>query len=278
MLKTATEAEITQYMDFAYELAMNPACSGYPAYFDGMKTREDFISKAWRSFREENREILLFIYEERVEGWIQIYTLPEDNYLQTEGFNIQNRTEIALAELIAYCREHYDGYELYFGFPADNQKAVAYLQKQGWPCPERSWNQILHLKDYQFRPESPNIRKINKNNFDDFRTIHSQYEAEMYWNCQRIYEAFDKWHIYLYYRDEKPRGAIFYFDEEIFGLTFDGDVFDKEIYEALLTKAANDHKERGLEHIVFFQDEDEWTAAREIGFRRVGEYVLFVHQ
>lgn len=278
MLKNATEAEITQYMDFAYELAMNPECSGYPAYFDGIKTKEDFISVAWRSFRSENCEILLFINDGIVEGWIQLYVLPEDHYLQTEGFNICNHTETALAELIEYCQEHYAGYELNFGFPADNRDAVSFLQKQGWPCTEKSWNQILHLKDYHVRAESPNVRKVTKDNFDDFRTIHSQYEDEMYWNSRRIWEAFDRWHIYLYYRENVPAGAIFYFDEEIFGLTFDGGVFDEDIYEALLTRAANDHKERGLEYIVFFQDENPWSAAQAMGFRRIGAYELFVHK
>ncbi|MDO5399861.1 MAG: hypothetical protein Q4F17_02630 [Eubacteriales bacterium] len=278
MLKPATEAEITQYMDFAYSLAMDPASSGYPAYFDGMKTKDDFISVAWRSLRGENREILLFIREGTVEGWIQFYVFPEDNYLQTEGFNIRSHTEEALEELIQYCKANYAGYELNFGFPADNQNAVSYLQKQGWPCTEQSWNQILHLKDYQLRPESPNVRKVTRETFDDFRTIHSQYDAEIYWNSQRIYDSFDKWHIYLYYKEEKPIGAIFYFDEEIFGLTFDGGIFDDGIYEALLTKAANDHKERGLAYLVFFQDEDSWSAAREMGFQRVGKYVLFVQK
>lgn len=278
MLKTATEAEITQYMDFAYDLAMNPATSGYPAYFDGIKTKEDFISVAWRSYRETDREILLFIHEGTVEGWVQLYVLPEDNYLQTEGFNIRNHTETALAELIEHCCEHYLGYELYFGFPADNHAAVTCLQSLGWPCTERSWNQVLHMKDYHLRAGSLNVRKVTRENFKDFRRIHSQYDDGMYWNCQRIFDAFEKWHIYLYYREEKPAGAIFYFDGEIFGLTFDGGSFDEKIYADLLTTAANDHKERSLEYIVFFQDEEYWSAAREMGFQRIGRYWLFEHK
>lgn len=278
MLRKATEAEISQYMDSAYDLAMAPACSGYPAYFDGMKTKEDFVFQAWRSFREENREILLFIHEETVEGWIQFYFLPEDNYLQTEGFNIRNHTQTALAELVEYCRVHYAGYELYFGFPADNCNAVSYFEELGWPCTERSWNQVLHLKDYTPRPESPNVRKVTTDNFDDFRTIYSPYDAGIYWNCQRLYGALDRWHIYLYDREDKPAGAVFYMDGEIFGLIFADGIFDEEVCCALLTRAANDHKARGLAHIVFFEDEDAPSAAEEMGFQRVGKYLLFVHK
>lgn len=56
MLRIATEEEITQYADIAYELAMDPTRCGYPVYYDGMKTKEEFISKLWRSLREPNRE------------------------------------------------------------------------------------------------------------------------------------------------------------------------------------------------------------------------------
>lgn len=273
MLKTATEADIMQYMDFAYDLAINPEKCGYPVYYDGMKTKDEFIQKLWRSFREPNRELLLFIWEGRVEGFVQFYYLEADNYLQTEGFSIAHNTADALEEFIRYCQNHYAGYELYFGFPADNQEAVSYLRGQGWTCIEQDWNQVLHLKDYHPRPESPNVRKVTKENFDDFRIIHSQYDNDMFWNCQRIYKDMDRWHIYLYYRERKPVGTIFYVDTEIFGLTFDKEIFDTEVYCALLTRAANDLKQRGLKDVVFFEDED--SPASEMGFYRVGQYLCF---
>ena len=42
MLLPLQEKDFDKYIDFAYELALDPARSGYPAYFDGVKTREDF--------------------------------------------------------------------------------------------------------------------------------------------------------------------------------------------------------------------------------------------
>lgn len=275
MLRKATEAEITQYMDFAYNLAVNQATSGYPAYFGGANTKDNFVYRAWRSFREENREILLYLCDGRVEGWIQFYFLPEDNYLQIEGFNIGKNIAAALGEFIEYCEEKYPAFDFYCWFPEDNQEAVSYLKERGWPCTQQSWNQILHLKDYQPRPESPNVRKVTKDNFEDFRTIHGRYDNEMYWNCQRVFDDFDNWHIYLYNRENISIAYILYRDKEIFGLGFTDDIFDEEACCALLIRAANDHEERGLADLVFFQDEDDWSAARETGFQRVGKCMLF---
>ena len=42
MLRLLQEAEFDRCMDFAYELALDPARSGYHVYYDGMKTREAF--------------------------------------------------------------------------------------------------------------------------------------------------------------------------------------------------------------------------------------------
>lgn len=127
----------------------------------------------------------------------------------------------------------------------------------------------MHLKDYQLQLESTHIKKVTKDNFEDFRAIHSQYDSGMYWNCQRLYVAIEDWHIYLYDR----KGAIVYRDKEIFALGFADNKFDEEIYFALLTRAANDHKERGLKDLVFFEDTD--SPAKEMGFQRVGKYLCF---
>ena len=49
MLVPLQEKDFDQYIDFAYELALDPTRAGYPAYFDGIKTKEDFTGRANRS-------------------------------------------------------------------------------------------------------------------------------------------------------------------------------------------------------------------------------------
>ena len=38
------EKDLDKYIDFAYELALDPARTFYPVFFDGIKTKEDFIA------------------------------------------------------------------------------------------------------------------------------------------------------------------------------------------------------------------------------------------
>lgn len=276
MLRKATHLEMERYMDFAYELAIDPKHSGYPVYFDGIKTKEDFVKNTWRSYWETNRDVLLFIHEGRVEGLIRFFILEKDRYLQTDGIYTAAHTRKALEEFTEYCRIHYAGYSLYLGFPAENEDATAYLAEAGWSCQEHSYNYVMHLAEYSLREEHTGIRQVTRENFGDFEKLHSKIEADLYWNCQRLYEDLDRWNIYLYDRDGVPTGTIFYTDGEIFGLNFFDGIFNHEIYDALLTRALNDHKRRGLKHIVFFQEEEGRTAASELGFNCVGAYLLFV--
>ena len=46
MLRILEEDEFDKYIDFAYELATDPAKSGYPTYADGIKTKERFVKSS----------------------------------------------------------------------------------------------------------------------------------------------------------------------------------------------------------------------------------------
>ena len=88
MLTPLKREEFDKYIDFAYELALDPAKSGYPTYTDGVKTRADFVERSLRTFERENEDILLYEREGRAAGWIHYYYLPEDKYLDTCSFCI----------------------------------------------------------------------------------------------------------------------------------------------------------------------------------------------
>lgn len=73
MLVKAAKEDIEQYMDFAYSLALDQTKSGYPLWSDGVSTKEKFVDYVWKSYHNEDREILLFVIDGAVEGWIQFF-------------------------------------------------------------------------------------------------------------------------------------------------------------------------------------------------------------
>ena len=279
MLRRAEKQEIETYMEFAYALAMDQTRSGYPLYSDGIATKEGFVAAAWESDAQENRELLLFLQDGRVEGWIQFFRIGEDKYLQTDGFFIRRNTRQALAEFTEYARDHFPGYTLYLGFPKCNADAVDALESAGWARVEESYHDVFSLADYAPRPEERGIVRVTPENFPAFRTLH-QTDEFTYWNAQRIERTLDAWQIDMLTESETgaPLGAVYARDGEIFGIDYREGRFDAAVYKALMITILNDYSRARRGHVVFFHDEAAQTAALELGFRCAAQYVLFCKQ
>lgn len=282
MLIKPTAEEAEAYIDFAYELALDPTRSGYPTYTDGIKNKEDFSYVCHNGLTQEGRQVLLYVEDGAVAGWIQFFFEIEDPYLQTNIFNIAGNTSKALNEFIVYCGEHFPGYKVYLGFPGDNKAAVNYLTSQNWSCEERSFNDVLFFNDYALLPESGDVVKIDRENYSHFRMLHQNVEGDMYWNSDRLLEDLDNWMIWLLYEEKKPAAAIYCRDAkilmEIFGVDFHVGIYREDAFRVLVAKALNECKRSGKKSMVFFNDAESQQAALELGFHCVGEYVLFAKQ
>ncbi len=282
MLSKITSEEFHQYLDFAYELAMDPARSGYPTYTDRIKTKEDFIRVAQNGLSGEHDQILLYRREGSVEGWIHYFWEPEDKYLQTCVFNIRKDTDTAMEEFLRYLAEHFPGYHAYLGFPGENQEAIKSLYAQGFACDETSYNNSLFFDTFELLPAQGDVRRIQEENYQDFRILHAPYDAEMYWDSDHILGAISQWHIHVCYQNQLPVGAIYVrYSEpmlEIYGVDFSEDRFDEAVYRALLTQALNDGKLSGARYMTYFTEEKQQPIALDLGFHCVGKYLCFDKQ
>ena len=281
MLRNLEEREFDRYVEFAYRLALDMTKSGYPTYADGIKTKEDFVSRSREAFSREGEGILLFERGGKTAGWIHYYHLPEDRYLDTNSFCVAEGMGEALAEFMGFARERFPGSELYLGFPKENREAVTALEALGFDRIEESYNDVVDFAHYTPQPENADLIPITRDNFRLFAELHAQHEADMYWTSQRLLNALDTWRIFALVRKGEAAGAIYsrlYEDvelSEIFGVDFPEGVYDGEVYRALLTAALNGEKSRGAKHMVFFNDAQAQADALACGFRCVGEYVCF---
>lgn len=279
MLVKATTEDIEKYCDFAYELALDQTCSCYPAYADGIKTREDFNAEAYSCVTREDRELLLFLADGRVEGWIGYFWIPQERYLQLQFCNIRTGTGKALSELLNLLKERFSGYTLYFGFPGDNRAARDLLLKNQFECIEDDWNYSFLFDSYHERPEEQSVARIGRENFEDFRAVYRT-DPETYWNCDRILEHLDEWLVYVIYKERRPVGAVcltgadgYY---EIYGLEISDSVGREETGTSLLVPALNQCKRMGVRYLTFLCEEDVKPVVESLGFRKVGRYVLYV--
>ena len=275
MLVKATKEDIEQYMDFAYSLAMDQTKSGYPLWSDGISTKEEFVDRVWKSYEREDRDILLFVVDGAVEGWIQFFYWEEDRYLQTNGFLINSHTEQALTEFLEYAGAHYAGYDLYLGFPKRNTAAIVAMQKRNCRLLDECYHDIYIFDGSAIKAEMYGIVRVTESNFSEFRKIH-QSDPETYWNSERIFRTLDEWLIYLKYQDNAVAGYVCVRNGEIFSLGYPDNKFDKSVYMALVKIILRDLQASGYKRLIFFNDEESQSAALELGFSCVSKYVLYI--
>ena len=279
MLIPLNASEFDAYIDFAYGLALDPARSGYPVYFDGMKTREDFVSRTRKALDRPTEDVLLFEEDGEVEGLIAFEHPEEEHYLHPFIFSIRRDTGTALAEFVDYCRERWPGFTLDLGFPAENVEATGWLDGQGIPCNERSWNFLLDLDGYEPLREPSGVKRITAENFEDFAAIHRQIQGDMYWNCDRVRSTLDRWAIFVTGEGESAGEVLMTLDDdphqEIFALDFVDGKHHGEPFQALLTAALNLLKSHGTKWLTFFVDEGcpEGEVLKALGFRLVGTFI-----
>jgi hypothetical protein len=280
MLRKCTEQEFEKYIDFAYTLALESSKSGYPTYNDGIKTKEMFIERAKQAFSDDTEEILLFELSGTVEGWIHYYWIPEDRYLSTAAFNVRTATEEALREFLDFAEAKFPGYDLYLGYPAENTAAVGYLSANGFECIESDYNNTAFLDNLEPALVGGDIIPITKENYTIFREIHARAEADMYWNSDRIYDAFSNWTIFAGFSGGEPTGAIYYTNAdddwfEVFGIDFRDGVYNPELFRKLINAALTDAKARGGKYMTFFCEDEGQEILEESGFVCVGKYLCY---
>lgn len=277
MLRVCSKNEFEKYIDFAYELATDLTKSGYPTYCDGIKTKEMFVERSLKAFERETEEMLLFEQEGEVQGFIHYYWIPEDRYLDTTGFNVNRAMEQALSEFLTFVGERFKGYDLFLGFPAENKSAVNFLARQNFECIEDDYNNTAFLDKCNNIPESNDLIRIGKENYDSFNVLHKQIEGDIYWNSERIFADLDNWVIFVKERDGKPQGAVYYMDAldgwfEIFGIDLNNNEYHPEVFKELLNAALVHAKSRGGKVMTFFCNEEGEEAAMECGFTCIGNY------
>lgn len=279
MLMQATLEDVKTYGELAYRLALDPAKSGYPTYADGIKTQADFFRAAEQAVTDETAELLLFCVEGKVEGWISFYWIPEDRYLQLTGFQINRNTRQALAELLERIETRFAGYTAYFGYSEDNREAICAMEEQGFHCIERDWNHSFFFDGYAEKACPVGVEPISAQNFDRFRAVYHP-DPDTYWTADRILETVDDWIIFVSNREDIPVAAVFLRGEngyyEIIGTAFADGVCREALLRELLTAALGECKRRGASYLTFFCEDAERAVLRELGFRCVGQYVLYI--
>lgn len=279
MLRKLKENEYKQYLDFAYELALDMSRSCYPTYADGLKTREDFYRTAARAFNRENEELLLYEEDGRALGLIEYCALPDDKYIQPYIFCVKEGMGTAVEQFIEYLRRFWPGFTLYFGVSEKNTEAAVALEGLGLQGDEAVFVGVLRFDEYTPQPEPQALTRVTRDNFEVFARLHSRLDGEMYWDNAHLLEDLENWHIYYVQKDGRALAAVYFryvrCSMEIFGVDFLEGRPDPETLHALLVRALNQSKADGMADLTFFHGPEERAVVEGLGVRILDRYLCY---
>lgn len=283
MLEKLKKEEFDKYINYTYNLSQNMKTASYPIYTDGIKDKNDFIKTAYRSFELEFDEILLYKENNEVKGWIHYYYDLDDDSIFTVTFLCDRLYNFMIKKFISFIKCKYPSAKIGLGFPSQNEQACKELINNGFELVETSVNNVLHTDVYQEKTHSNCVVKLDKKDFNLFRSLHDNIDIDIYWNSDRIYNNFENWRIYIYKEKDKVLGAIYSMDAnillEVFGIDYLNNLVSNEIYENLLIAFINDAKKDGVTHIVYFNEyEEELKFLKSIGFKSLGKYRYYLKQ
>lgn len=272
MLRKISKSEYDIFLDFVYSLTADLSHSSFPVFNDGVKTKDYFCSKSLKGLDNHEEEILLFENNGQAEGWIHYYRIDSDKYLGINSMLIGNGYGKALSELFEYWHLKFPGYMWALYFPEENKDALHFMEKKGFSNQDQEVVDVLLFKDYTPQAESENIVQITSDNFEIFRSMHSRFDSEMYWSCDRIKESLDRWEIFAYIKGQ-CKGVLYYIKNnanlEIFGIDYFEDEFDPDVTEKLLISGLNKAKDANARSMYFFNDKKTHEITEKLGFKYI---------
>ena len=278
MLIPAAEQDLHRYGHPAYLLSQDPTASCYPSYRDGIKTEADFLAAARQALESDTAELLLYVQGGVPTGWLSYFWLSEDRYLQLDSCCIADGTAQALTELLDRLSARFPGYTLYFGYPAENRVAARTLFAHGFSLLERSWDHSFSFAQPGPERLPPNVRRITRECFSLFRALYRP-EPGTYWTCDRILAALEDWIIFVSGPEDAPEAAILLTGAdrryEVFGTAYSGGSFREDSLRTLLTACLAICRQQGAAHLTFFCGAEERPVLSALGFRCIGQYMLY---
>lgn len=280
MLKKLTEASFISDRETMYNQALDLKNSCYPSYADGIKTKEDFFAMIERGLFEETCPVFCFYERDTMLGWIQCEIEVESKYIQFLCFNVAKQKKLAIEDMMHWIEENYSGFEICFGCSTTND-VITILIEYGFLLVDDLYAYKMDLEHWHEPKISSRIFRVTKENYEDFRTLHTLAAKDIYWNSERIFKTLSEWEIFLFYENELPLAASYtYFQpklSEIYGIDKQRGNMDLVI-QKLISATLTSCKAQGGKTLFYLCEEEEREVLKKLGFTFLDHYQCYIRK
>lgn len=281
MICELTEKDMKEAFLLAYEISQDKERNSYPIYPEPGDLQDALIG----SVKDPVDQVLGCFDKEELIAVCIVFPMKEDKFLQTNGFFISGKYDIAGEQFIRYLRKKYPGYKALFGFPRENKYAAMFFYEQGAKCVESSYTCICAKERFIRAENEAKVKPLTEDRIEEYSKFHDYYAKDIYWTSERIMRQHNEWWIYVYEEKGKICGSIFMHveadvDAEIFGVFVEE---GKDVYKVtrrLLSRTLHDLFQEipTVMDVLYFVEETskkELQAAVETGFIRKDQYKCY---
>lgn len=242
------------------------------------------MAKHFLTWTDRESEYLLGYYDEnQLLGVITLTIEHENKYCAIQGPYIENADnygEIAEGFMI-YVDGLCKGYRCLIGTTKPNVNSQRFFESKGFICTEDTVQTRVYPNTLKGVTGPYKVETLKEEDYDLYRTFHTQYFGDYYWSADRIYQTISQWDV-----------SIVRIDGEIVGNTFtrgqqnqSGEVYggmvllqyeDTAMLAQLYYTSTAALFARGIKEIVNFIPEGyQLEAAKLVGYEAYDTYLCY---
>lgn len=282
-IRKITEDTLDAAISFSDEKCIEGVARSYQLYENKDEIRTEYI----RNINEPNRELLGCYKEDTLIGVLGYYTLPEDHYLQTTAFYIEDGMEAVFDLFINYMERHYSNYSIFIGVVPTYTIAMKKLAEYKYELISDSIDFRLDKNDKLEHQTifTDLVKKIDDVEFDQYLKFHKEFfDADAgYWTSDRISSCREQWNIYVVYDNEDIVSAMYVRNIKDMSEVYGAYVITENHAEMLFQYASNDlfNKYQDMKTFMIMletYETDSISAAQKVGFRQKSRYCCWKKQ
>ncbi len=276
MIVEVKEEQLKEIANFSWKYYYNKNQCSFPKFKSYKEMYEIFL----KSINNRERRLLACYEDGKILGSLNFILLEYDEFIQFIGGIFADGNYNYVAEkFVKYLRDNYCGYEIYMGYPKENEQAIKFAELNGAILVESSFTMKLKEEDFKVVVQCDEVIPLQSEYYNEYKIFHDKHNKGIYWNSKRLFEKIDLWQIYIIRDNEKIIAEIFLKVvgnlAEVFGLSIEEDYRSNGYEVKLLSKAVKDILEQGKDEILYFVEEeatDEFEATLKLGFKQIDNY------
>lgn len=277
IIKSGENNNIEELISFSWSHCSSNKTRSFPLFTSKDEIKEKILSR----MDDSNNEILGCYEDNKLIGVLLLDVIPNDYYLQTSAFYIEEANDEVGSVFINYIENNYPNYSCFIGLTKENQILTQLLKNNQFELIDDSLMMEINIKDIEPKITANKTIKVGYDELDEYLKFHKKHFESAYWNSVRIKEKFNEWDIFEVKEMDTIKGGTFIKNyknnsSEIFGIwSEDSSVYDVLVNGMLAYYKFNKSKVEKIIIMVEISETALVEVLKENGFKIENTYCCF---